>query len=463
MCSQDETVDQTITRFGQLLTPVILSFLSLTLLLINFAFSHSTVQAAPGQAPLTEIISGVLTVAHTSATTHEMRVFGDGRITDRFYTDLPPDNNQIDQSGLHTQATTIAIYFDQHALTSNLVDVAVQDEFLMTQPITLNTLSNYTGYLEDSLAIFASQTLAYRVKQQTLARAGHNCAVMGFQIENTGTETLTGGKFLFRLNIDTAMINIGDEGYYDPTRQMVYMVDYNRDRLGGFAVGVSLLQGDWHGFSITTTYAVDDAGILNELLTPGNDIFDNSISGVDRFVSLVTNIPDLTAGEISPVIFGMCARAVDDPDEDIGKMLAKSLMYGEFNQLVSLDIQQAANPPTGSLIAADSAITYTIQFSNTGSYPVTSLLITNPIPANTNLLAYQISQGSIVNNNGVLEARLDSLAPSNGTVTMQFSVQVPFFDSIDGTEIRNQAYVNSDPIITVNQFGDPQRQKPTQH
>ena len=123
------------------------------------------VQAAPPTRPLADTITGTITVQHTSSTSHRMVVFGDGRITNYYLTDN--GQNQIDQDGKHSDATTIAIRFHEHA--GNVVDVGADNDFYTTTLVTLNDQSIFPGYSEDSQVVYASKTLSYQITKQTLS------------------------------------------------------------------------------------------------------------------------------------------------------------------------------------------------------------------------------------------------------------------------------------------------------
>ena len=110
-------------RTGQLALAIISGYVVLGgALLLLLMVKPSNAQAAASIRPLIAILTGTTSITHTTNTTHEMRVFGDGRITNYFMTfdDGPPPGgtggkrNQIDQAGDNPDATTIAVMFDQH-------------------------------------------------------------------------------------------------------------------------------------------------------------------------------------------------------------------------------------------------------------------------------------------------------------------------------------------------------------
>jgi hypothetical protein len=192
--------EKSTARLAQLALAVVIGSFACIALLLWFAAMAPGVQAAPPARPLAEIITGTDYVTHTPSTTHQMRVFADGRISNQFF-DYNP-RNQIDQDGGDPYATMIAILFDQHS--SDNVDVGAQGEFSPTTPITLNTASSIPGYSEDSYVVYASRVLSYQVTQRTLATTTNNCVIMELVINNTGSVTLTGGKLLYMVDIDVA-------------------------------------------------------------------------------------------------------------------------------------------------------------------------------------------------------------------------------------------------------------------
>ncbi len=339
------------------------SFAFVTLLLLLMVRAEG-VQAAPPVRPLVAIFSNTEVITHTDSTTHEMRVFADGRITDQFLTDN--DEDQIGTSNI--SATTIAIMFDQHASTGNEVDVGSQLEFSATIPITLNTVSNIPGFNEDSHVVYASRVLSYQITQRTLAAYTHNCVVMELVIENTSdNEMLTGGKLLYMVDIQAAQALNDDEGTFDSGRQLVYHTDH-RDGVG-YAMGLSLLEGTYKGYGIVTDNESqypdpsDDAKIKNELMTPTNEVIDDDKN--HNLVSwLVADMPDLDPGQETILAFGLCARSIRGEDEK----KAEEAMLDDFDELVKLSVAKTAIPYAQSTIIADEPLTYSITLTNDGYY-----------------------------------------------------------------------------------------------
>jgi uncharacterized repeat protein (TIGR01451 family) len=290
---------------------------SVPVALLLFLPTASDVQAAPLPRPPAVITPATTVVAHTSATTHRMKVFADGRISDQFYTyagsvlGVPVLWSQIDRDGGNPDATTVAVMFDQHTSTPNAVDVGAQSEFVPMTPITLYTTldNNYPGYSEDTAVVYASQVLSYQIAQRTLATT-NNCVIMELDVQNTGGAALTGGKLLYMVDIDTGLQAGSDFGFYDPVRRLVGQSDFNTSLvpLPGCAMGISLLKGDWRGYGIIGRvggYPDLDSEFQAEMNTPTNAI------GVDNtnYVSwIVADIPDLTSGQMAQLAFGICAK-----------------------------------------------------------------------------------------------------------------------------------------------------------
>ncbi|MFL7793507.1 MAG: DUF2341 domain-containing protein, partial [Anaerolineae bacterium] len=323
-------------------------------------------QAAPLPRPLAAITPGTTSIAHTPNTTHMMRVFADGRISDRFYTYdgyiLDPDGlrNQIDQGNDNPDATTIAVMFDQHASTSNAVDVGAQAEFVATTPITLYTTpdNNFPSYSEDTAVVYASQVLSYQIAQRTLATATNNCVIMELDVQNTGGTALTGGKLLYMVDIDAGWQEGTDLGFYDPARRLIGQSDFNTTPfilpLPGYAMSISLLKGDWRGYGIIGSvggYPNLDSEFQAEMNTPTNAI------GADdtNYVSwIVTDIPDLSSGQTAQLAFGICAandttelgardEVIEDHDDavDLGLTVAKTV-DGNWTRRIKLTFTNTA-------------------------------------------------------------------------------------------------------------------------
>jgi uncharacterized repeat protein (TIGR01451 family) len=419
-------------------------------LFLFFALTAPAVQAAPPARPLWVILTDTNSITHTNNTTHEMHVFANGHISDRFFSfDGSVKQNQIDIVNDDPNGTTIAVLFDQHP--PGTVDVGAQGEFTPTTPITLNTNSAIPGYSEDTETTYASGVLPYQVTQRTLATTTNNCVIMDLAVRNTGGAALTGGKLLFMMDIDVALTENGDLGFYDASRRLVYLRDQNSGTPGdldGFAMGVALLQGNLRGFGVNAdpiyageSYPTSDADIISQLISPTNAVVDPP--GESNFVVwLVVNLPDLDPGQTTTPVFSLCA--VNGLDE----FSAEDNLGDTFNQVVNLTVTKTATPPTGTFIQPGTSITYTISLANTGSQPVYDIVVTDSIPISTSLVTFNTSQGSITTGNGLITATVGRLDPTSPTVTINFVVaSSPALT--DGAIISNQAFVSSEPIITA--------------
>lgn len=404
-------------------------------ILLCFATGPGEAFAAPAVGPLPAILTGTTSITHTSATTHQMHVFGDGRISNQFLNN--DGQNQIDQDGMDPSATTIAILFDQHSTTSRPVDVGVQDDFLQTPPITLNTTSTVPNFDEDTRAVYSSQVLPYQIVQRTLANVNNNCVIMEFDVQNTGSFSLTGGKLLFMVDLDVALSAIGDIGVFDPDRNLLYLKDYNSEGVGGYAVGVSLVEGSLSGYGVNgNSFPQTDVEIENEMTSPSDSIID----GKNNVAWLVANIPTLTSGQSEQIGFSICAATgltEDDADDELNET---------FEEIINLDAVKTSTPPPGEAIYAGQTVAYTLTFSNSGNWPLTNLILTDTLPASTTLTAYSISRGTIAATNGVVTATLDQLDPSSQPVTITLSLATsPLLQS--GTVLSNKAIIQTDQLF----------------
>jgi uncharacterized repeat protein (TIGR01451 family) len=438
-----------------LVLAIAIAGLACTALLLSLAAVAPSVQAASPARPLAAIITGTVAITHTENTTHEMRVFGDGRITDRFLTDdgSSGGRNQIDQDSGDPYATTIAVLFDQHASTTNTVDVGVQGEFTMVTPITLNTSSDVPGYSEDTFVVYASRVLSYQIAQRTLATNTNNCVIMELVVRNTGGTALSGGKLLYMVDIDVAHLQNGDGGFYDPARRLVYLTDYNGGSpiRPGFAMGVSLLDGDMRGYAVNGVYRYEyifpfppnesyptlDTDIRDEMITPTNSIADGS----NDVVWLVANIPDLNPGEAETLAFGLCAHNASNEDS------AAAGLIENLDRQTNLSVSKTAAPAAGGSVAAGERITYSVAISSTGYHYVDNVVVTDAVPTSTDLITYSVSQGGITASGGLITATVGRLDSTSGTVTVTLVV-APSVTITSETVISNQAFVRSEPIVT---------------
>jgi uncharacterized repeat protein (TIGR01451 family) len=410
-----------------------------------FVGASQDVQAAPAVQPWSQVFTGTTFITHTNATTHEMRVYGDGRITNRFLTDNVLKSNQIADS---LMATTLAIVFDQHP--GNSVDVGRQNEFTMARPITLETASALPGAIEDTYTVYASQSLPYQVTQRTLALSNNNCVIMELFIRNTGGTSLTGGKLLYMVDVQAGEIPAGDAGHFDPSRSLLSEADYNADTDNGYAVGISLLEGSLRGYGARTMMAIPDPGsdvsLRNEMNSPSNNIVD----GPDNVIWLVADIPDLIADQETKLAFSLCARSVVNPgalSASEMQLRAREALFVTYSNLVNLAVSKAATPPSGSSLVAGEPLTYTIAVTSVGEIYVDNIVITDRVPLSTSLLSYSVSQGSITATNGLVTATVGRLYPASETVVMSLVV-APLTSTPNGTIITNQAFIKGQPIVT---------------
>jgi uncharacterized repeat protein (TIGR01451 family) len=441
-------------RLARLVLPLMLGSFICGMLMALPAVHAPDAQAAPPARPLAAVTTNTLRVVHTTATTHEMSVFANGRITDQFR-----NENGVDQINSTISHTTIAVMFDQHISTTNAVDAGSQGEFSPIGPISLYTFPDYhfyPQYTEDTGVVYASRVLSYQVTQRTLATTTNNCVIMELDIRNTGgITTLTGGKLLYMVDIDVALLPVDDRGGYDSARRLVYLKD---ERLGtgspsdGYAMGISLLEGSWRGYGVLDDNnarfpdpALGDARLRNELITPTNAITD----GNNDVAWIVANIPDLAPGGESSLAFGLCARFVSSgyADDAAAVLITTTEVLTEsFEQVAQLSASKTAAPPAGGSIVVGEPITYQITISNTGCRTVGSIVVTDTLPAPTDLITYCASQGSITVGNRLVTASVGSLSPG-GMATVTLVARLPITTTA-GTIISNQAHITSNLIVT---------------
>jgi uncharacterized repeat protein (TIGR01451 family) len=425
-----------LVRLPRFVTQLFVSFsisgLVLALVLGLLLFNTRQIQAAPSPRPLAAPGSIVTHTAVGSAT-HEMTVFGNGQLTNQFLADNISRTNLIGASISHT---TIAVLFDQHS--GDAVDVGSQLEFVETTTIFTGP-STTPGYYEESYGVYASPlpSPAYQITQRTLATSSNNCVIMELTISNTGVISLTGGKLLYMVDIQVGQNPVGDTGGFDPSRQMVYQTDFNQD---GFAFGISLLSGDLHGYSVQDDSYLDpalDSALRSEMITPTNAITD----GDDNISWLVTNIPTLLPQGSAFLAFNLCAVTSTDESsalDDLGDIV---------DGISNLSVLKVAEPAHGSSVEIGDPITYTITISSTGSRYVDNIVLTDTIPAGTDLSSYDVTQGSITANGDLVTATIGRLYPASGTVTVTLVVELVEILA-NGTTLSNQAFINSQPTIT---------------
>lgn len=386
--------------------------------------------------------SGVLTVAHTASTSHRMHVFNDGKVTNYFESDN--GRNQIDQNRDDISATTIAVMFHEHPIT-NPVDVGAQGDFSSPTPIILHRPSLISGYSENSQVVYSSKVLSYQITQRTLSRDRNqdDWLVMELTISNTGETPLTQGRLLYRLDIDAAEVEMGDIGINDYLgRHLILNIDHITDTQDSYAMGMAVLAGEFKGYGINGTgYPISDLGIKSELLTPTSKI----IAGNNNVSWFVVGLPTIPPHQETKVAFGLCAKFDSDSQQ-----IAINQTIDCFERLVNVSFHTTAIPDN-SIVAVSQPITYIISVSSTGSYPLKNLVITERIPLSTELVSLNISTGNITQENGLVIAEVGDLTATAGLVTVTLVVK-PQTSLVHGSIISNQAFIQSDSIVTATQF-----------
>jgi len=429
-------------RLIQLVLSLGISGLALVLVVGLFLFNARQIQAAPSFQP-TAAPGTIVTHTAVGSATHQMTVFGNGQLTNQFLTDNAIRTNQIGASISHT---TIAVLFDQHP--GNAVDVASQLEFVETTPIFTGP-ATISGFYEQSYGVYASQSPSpsYQITQRTLVTSANNCVIMELTVSNTGVISLTGGRLLYMMDIQVGESPIGDEGGFDPNRQMVYQTDFNDVIGNGYAFGISLLSGDLRGYAVrdqTASYLdpASDSALRNEMITPTNAIIDSDDTNDDDVSWLVVNIPTLSPLQSTYLAFNLCGRTAASETEAFNEM------NDTFDSVSNLSAVKTSVPASGSPIRIGDLITYTIAVNSTGSWYVDNIVLTDTIPAETDLITYSVTQGSIIATGRLITATIGRLYPASGTVTVTIVADPQETAFGSDTVIINQAFVDSQPVIT---------------
>lgn len=351
-----------------------------------FPLKNETAIAAPISMPLKQTTNYT---QHTPATTHQMRVFDNGRITDHFLNDL--SQNQIDQDHNNPDATTIAVVFRQHQ--SNDIDVGADDDFIVTTPIALHNPSTIAPYSEDSIVVYENKdpVIPYQITQQTFAidSVKGNWLIMQFTIRNLGQDGLTDGKFMLMLDMDVAKLPKSDSGYYDKSRNLIYSSDIS-DGVG-YAMGVSLLNRTWAGFGINgNEYPNNDDKLIEEIQNPQDSVVD----GKNNVSWIIVDVPKLGAGEEEVMSFGLCAVAGDNEPEATENLIE---CFNNINEPSQLKLEK--NGPTDAQVGEP--VTYTINVSHTpdsNRSPIEILSVEDDVAGRP-----ELPRGGDINNNGKLD------------------------------------------------------------
>lgn len=325
-----------------------LTMLTLSILILVRA---KNIYAAPPVRPLKE---SIISATHSSSTTHQMRVFGNGQITDRFLTDN--GRNQIDQFGDNPDATTIAVLFDRHLGTT--VDVGSDNDFEAITPISLHDPALIVPFSEDSYVIYRSRTLSYQITQQTLTTdaANGDWLKMRFRIHNTGSDVLREGKFLLMIDIDAAFQDINDLGGHITATTLTYQINPQVDTW--YTMGVTLLEGDFGSYDIDgTTYPATDTEKLDQMQTLVSSVND----GPNDVTWVVVNIPDLDPDEETTISFGLCAETGNSLNDALDNLIDCILDVRAVKEVPVLNIMNDGSDQV--FVGKSTSFTFTVNLA----------------------------------------------------------------------------------------------------
>jgi uncharacterized repeat protein (TIGR01451 family) len=124
-------------------------------------------------------------------------------------------------------------------------------------------------------------------------------------------------------------------------------------------------------------------------------------------------------------------------------------MKERFDEQASISVAESATPAAASDVAVGERITYTFALAGAGHRYVDNVVVTDSLPAATDLITYSVTRGSIAAGGGVVTATIGRLYPTSGTITVTL-VGAVAPSAVGGTSIENRAFVKSEPVITVS-------------
>ncbi len=243
---------------------------------------------------------------HSTSTTHRFNPDDVGGAGSGWNTFASPDTFNTNQL-YGPPFTWVAVKFDQHP--QGFVDDGNDGDFT-GGGIELHDPSETETYKEDTAGIFYG-SLPYRVDQKTYSNDtddGSHWVLLDYGITNEGSEQLTNGRFMLKLDWDIFGSD-GDKQGFDETRQLIMQWDDNGSET--CAMGLALIDGALGGYVGTgyteiQTDSTREAQMLNPTNLIAPFIGDVAMSEV-AFLA-----PSLSPGEttsLSFVMAGACAQS----------------------------------------------------------------------------------------------------------------------------------------------------------
>ena len=320
--------------------------------------------------------------------------------------------------------------------------VNIGDDSIYANYLNYNSFSN-SGYIKiDNEIIYYSQKERTRPDPQhyydTIIFSGLNRGIMG---STETSHSVNGNIFQYNPNTDASwnplyVTPIVDDG----TATRVY-VDWNGDWIADPPyAGAPNNYIDLNEFGIAKLYDIiegdgDNGGALIWALSA-------TAGGTGNWArdKLNSNVKIIT------VYYGEASNA----DSSLGYDWGYSLIPLSPKFVTSLIINKSSEPASDSNVFPGDTIKYTLSYENTGDTTLSSIVITDMVPANTSLVDGSISSPGSVSSGGVITWSLSGTLAPGAEGEVSFSVKVNSTIPSDVTTIENYGTIDSEQTTPLN-------------